>query len=472
MAADDLTRPPDAVSERIVPERTDHQRTDQKHSDQKHSDQERTQGELSVRERAVQDHADLRAGLRGTIERLAPIDRLPCSDGEREAAHLLAARLRDLGCATEIEEEPAYGSYALPVGALSALATVSGLVGGRAHGGAAARLGARVAGALGAAVATAALADEISYGRQYARRVVSPHRTAYNVVAETGDPAAPRTLVVMAHHDAAPTGTIFDQRLERWFVRRYPEIVERMEENPPMWWLAMAGPVAVALGTATGARGLRRTGTVLSLLTAAAMADIAARHAVPGANDNLSGVAVLVALAEALRRRPLAGLRVILLSAGAEEALQEGIRGFAGRHFGSLARDRTWFLNLDTVGSGNLVLLDAEGPLRMEPYDPAFGDLVADRAAGLGIAVRRGLRSRNSTDGVVPSRHGYRTACLVSIDDEKLLPHYHLPTDLPQHVDYDCVADAARLTEAVARALAASSLGWVRRPKPPVERRA
>ncbi|HEU5159344.1 MAG TPA: M28 family peptidase [Streptosporangiaceae bacterium] len=387
--------------------------------------------------------ADLHADLRTTIESLAPIDRLPCSDGEREAAYLIAARLRELGCAARVEAEQAYASYARPVGALSALAAASGLLGGR------------IAGAAGAAVAAAGLADEISYGRQYARRLVSPRRTAHNVVAEIGDPAAARTLVVTAHHDAAPTGAIFDQRLERWFVRRHPEIVARMTENPPLWWLALAGPVAVALGAASGSRRLRRTGTVLSALTAAAMADIAARRAVPGANDNLSGVAVLVAFARALRERPISGLRVILLSAGAEEALQEGIRGFARRHFGSLPPDRTWFLNLDTVGSGNLVLLDAEGPLRMEPYDRAFGDLVAGRAAELGIPVRRGLRSRNSTDGVVPNRHGYPTACLVSIDDEMLLPHYHLPTDLPEHVDYDCVAAATRLTEAVARSLAA-----------------
>jgi hypothetical protein len=389
-------------------------------------------------------------GLRTTIERLAPIQRLPCSNGEREAAHLIMGRLRDLGCTAWVEEEQAYGSYAWPVGALTGLAALSGLIAGRR------RLIGRPASLLGGALATAAIADEISYGRQWARRVVSPRRTTHNVVAETGDPAAERTLVVMAHHDAAPTGTVFDQKLERWFVRRYPEIVERMNENPPMWWLVLAGPAAVAAGSAMGSTALRRTGTVMSLLTTAAMADIAARRAVPGANDNLSGVAVLVALAEALRDRPLSGLRVILLSAGAEEALQEGIRGFARRHFPNLDRDTTWFLNLDTVGSGNLVLLDAEGPLWMEPYDTVFGDLVADCADGLGIAVRRGLRSRNSTDGVVPNRHGYPTACLVSVDDEKLLPHYHLPTDLPEHVDYDCVADAARLTAAVARSLSLS----------------
>jgi hypothetical protein len=99
-------------------------------------------------------------------------------------------------------------------------------------------------------------------------------------------------------------------------------------------------------------------------------------------------------------------------------------------------------------------MLDAEGPLRMEPYDAAFSELVAECAGEHDIFLHRGLRSRNSTDGVVPNRHGYPTVSLVSVDDQKLLPHYHLPSDVPEHVDYRCVADAAQLTEAVARTLA------------------
>lgn len=384
------------------------------------------------------------SALRATIEELAAIQRLPCSPGEREAAHLIAHRLRMLGCLAQVEEETAFGSYAWPVGALAGLGVAAGLAGARS----------RALGALGGAVAAFGLADEISYGRQLARKVVSPRRTACNVVAELGDPGARRTLVVMAHHDAAPSGTIFDQTFERWFVRRFPQIADRLTENPPLWWGALAGPVLAGLGSATGSKGMRRTGVALSALTAATMADIGFRKAVPGANDNLSAVAVLIALAEAVRDRPLHNLRLILLSAGAEEALQEGIRGFARRHFPSLPRETTWFLNLDTVGSGNLVMLEGEGPLRMEPYNAGFGDLVARCAVEQGVFVHRGLRSRNSTDGVVPNRHGYPTACLVSVDDERLLPHYHLPSDLPEHVDYRCVADAAQLTEAVARALA------------------
>ncbi|MFI0349306.1 M28 family peptidase [Actinomadura sp. 9N407] len=385
------------------------------------------------------------AALRATVERLAAIERPPCSPGEREAAHLIADRLRAAGAAAEVEEVPAYGSYARPVGALAGLAVLAGTAGGRV----------RALGALGGAVAAAGIADEVSCGRQYARAVLSARRTACNVVAGIGDPDAPRTLVVMAHHDAAPTGRVFAQTAARRLARRWPGLLDRIAERPPIWWPVLAGPVCVALGSATGVAWLRRTGTALSALTVAAMADIASRRAVPGANDDLSGVSVLVALAESLERRPLPGLRVLLFSAGAEEAMQEGVRGFARRHFPGLPTSSTWFLNLDTVGSGNLVLLDGEGPLRTEPYDTGFGDLVARCAIEQDIPVERGLRARAGTDAIVPHRHGYRTACLVSLDDQRLIPHYHLPTDLPENVDYRCVADATQLTESVARALAA-----------------
>jgi hypothetical protein len=99
-------------------------------------------------------------------------------------------------------------------------------------------------------------------------------------------------------------------------------------------------------------------------------------------------------------------------------------------------------------------MLEGEGPVRMHDYGEHFKTLVADCAHRAGVPVLRGLRSRNSTDGSVPHRHGFPTVTLVSVDDRKLIPHYHLYSDTPENVDYRCVADAVRLTEAVARRLA------------------
>ena len=116
---------------------------------------------------------------------------------------------------------------------------------------------------------------------------------------------------------------------------------------------------------------------------------------------------------------------------------------------------RTWFLNLETVGSPRLALLEGEGPVVMEDYpDGSFRDLVADRAETAAVPLLRGLRSRASTDSVVPARAGYPTATLTSINRYKALSNYHLMTDTPDRVDYTTVAGALSVTESVARALA------------------
>jgi acetylornithine deacetylase/succinyl-diaminopimelate desuccinylase-like protein len=334
--------------------------------------------------------------LRLLVERLAAIPRLPTSDGERAAARLVAARLRELGCEATVEQVPATASYAWPVGLLSAGAAAA--VAGRRR---------RALGAIGGVLAAAAIADDISGGARWFRRAAVPRRTAWNVVGRIGDPRAARTLVLLAHHDAAPSGAVFDQRPARWVAGRFPAVVAAARSSLPMWWPVVAAPLLAAAGSALGSRRLRLAGLAGALAACAAMADIGRRPAVPGANDNASGVAALVAAAAALGRRPPPGLRVLLLSAGAEEALQEGIRGFAARHFPRLPVDATWFLNLDTVGSGRLVLLEGEGPLRLRDYRPGLKELVAGCADAEGVPLLRGLRSHNSTDGQTPDRGGY-----------------------------------------------------------------
>ena len=72
------------------------------------------------------------------------------------------------------------------------------------------------------------------------------------------------------------------------------------------------------------------------------------------------------------------------------------------------------------------------------------------------------MRSRNSTDAVIPSRAGYPTATITSMDRYKALSNYHQMTDTPENVDYRTVLQALVLTEAVARELARNP--WLGRP--------
>ena len=104
------------------------------------------------------------------------------------------------------------------------------------------------------------------------------------------------------------------------------------------------------------------------------------------------------------------------------------------------------------------MLLEGEGILAVEDYaGPGFRDLVAATADEARIPVVRGQRARSSTDSVVPSRAGYPTATLTSFDPEtKLLSNYHLPTDIPENLDFGTVSQALSLTEALVRRLAAA----------------
>ena len=388
------------------------------------------------------------AGARELIETLARLERLPCSPGEREAAGWIARRLAAVGCEVSLEEEPAYGRYASTIAGLGvAGATASALcIAGR-----------RPAALLISLAGLAAVVDEAQNGPRLLRRALHRRRTTVNVVARLAEPDAKRTLVVLAHHDAHPTGRIYDQSLLIAAHRHVPGLLARIRTSLPQWWFGCSGAVLTVHAALTGRRRPAAAGLVLNLAGAAAMAEVARAPVTPGANDNLSGVAGLVRLAELLRNDPPPpDTRVLLVSCGAEEALQEGVRAFIARHGHELDPAATRVLNLETIGSPRLIMLEGEGPIWMEDYAGAwFREEVERLAQAGGIALERGFRARASTDSVIPSRAGHATATLTSVTSWGALANYHLPTDRPENVDHATIEAAARLAHAVAMSVSA-----------------
>ena len=383
--------------------------------------------------------------IEDAVRHLAAMDRPSASEGERVAAEWIAAALRDEGCEARVETERAHGTYWWPIGALAAVAAAGGLT------------RRRWPAVLGGAFAAAGLWDDLGGGRLWFRRTFLPRRTTHNVIAQTGDRDAERTVVLVAHHDAAHWSLLFHPAPGPWIGERFPGLLEKTDTTPPLMFPVFAAPLLVALGGLLGLRRVRRLGTLGSLATAATMAEIGSRSTVPGANDNLSGVAALLGVARALRERPVEGLRVILLSTGSEESFMEGMQGYARRHFAQLPVDRTHVICLDTVGSPELILLEAEGMLWMRDYPADFKDMVVDCAREAAVPLRRGLRFRNATDGLIALKAGYPTVMLGSVNKYELPSNYHWPTDTADNVDYGSVGEAVSLCEAVVRRLAAKA---------------
>jgi Peptidase family M28 len=385
--------------------------------------------------------------MRECLDELCAYDRGSASEGERRAAEWLAGSLREAGAReARVEEEPmANGTFWWPIGLLAGAGAVAGLLARR--GGKARRAIAAVTGA----VASKLIADELPPGARSFRRML-PQRSAHHVLAEIGPPDARRTIVVMAHHDAAHTAFFFNPAITEAVGENVSWVFENNDTSPPLMWPTIAGPGIAAAGAVLGSRKLTTLGTLVSAGSAAFMAHIGASEVVPGANDNGTGCVAQIAIARSLAERPPENTRVLFLSTS-EEALCEGMGLFMERHAQELPVDRTFFLCLDTIGSPNLLVLRGEGMLKLREYPSAALDLLDSTAEELGIELFPNLRLRNATDGIFPLAAGYQCVSVASCNQWKNPSNYHWKTDTPENVDYGTVGDAIRLSEAVIRKL-------------------
>lgn len=379
--------------------------------------------------------------LREWLEELERIDRPSASEGERKAAEWIVERFRELGAEARIEAEAAHGTYWWPLGIGAALGALGGWLGLRGH---------RLLGALLGFAGGAGIAADFPPGKRPLRRLL-PKRTTYNVVCELGPDEAERTIVLIAHHDAAHSGLIFHPQIPK--VADRLGLIEGKDTSPMLMAPVVGGPLLAGVGALTGRRWLARLGALCGLGTVAAMADIGRRETVPGANDNGTGVVALLALAKQLVEEPTKDTRVVLLSVGSEESFSEGIKTFGERHFSELPRESTFFLCLESLGSPHLLVLRGEGFLKMHEYSPRALALMDGLAEELGIWLYPNLRLHNGTDGLEPLAAGYETAALCACNELKQPAFYHWPNDIAENVDFGTVAEGIRFSEAAIRRL-------------------
>ena len=193
-------------------------------------------------------------------------------------------------------------------------------------------------------------------------------------------------------------------------------------------WL---GPVMIGAGAAAGAARLLRAGLALSLGSIAAMADIGSRSVVPGANDNLTAVGAVIALAQRLRDEPLPARACCWSRPARRSRSARGCR-FLARHGDELDPSRTELLCLECLGGARLIVVEGEGMLRMRDY-PADVRRARSRRSGP-TCRRRGAKTVAATDALVALRAGYPVVTLASMEDTKLPLNYHWPNDVAENL--------------------------------------
>jgi hypothetical protein len=188
------------------------------------------------------------------------------------------------------------------------------------------------------------------------------------------------------------------------------------------------------------------------MLAASAVEDLAALP-VQGANDDASGVAVLLALAAALAAQPLQHTEVVLLFAGAHETYADGVQSYIDRY--APPRDFSTFIAFDAVGAGDLGWaahqgLSAFSAARAAPHITALTASTAQRNPELRVTSR----SVNMLTPVAPLlRQGYEALCLTAVGDNGLPVRWRRSADALDGIDPDTLTRAAQFGLRLARAV-------------------
>jgi acetylornithine deacetylase/succinyl-diaminopimelate desuccinylase-like protein len=373
--------------------------------------------------------------------------RTSTGEDERRAHALVADELEALGLETQIKpfewNKSVYANLALHFG----LGTLGSVVAERTPG-----LGL----ALHALTAASYAAD--SSRKAFLLRRLFPFRRSQNVLGTIRAKREPRLRVVfLAHVDAAYTGIIFR-----------PEIASRaakpgsfMHKSLRIATGALAGLAAVDalqmyFGKSRALRLLRLGLSVPPLIAFLVNLDVVLRnHTVPGAMDDLSGVAGILLLARRLRERAPEDVEIVFVGTGCEESGLGGAQSLCEQMKNTWSRDRTVVIGLDGLANGELRFFQ-EGEIFPVPLAPWLRQTIVDVAASdprfaevTGFEIPVG-----GTDAVPFASTAYPAVTLGCVDPGRGMPReYHLPSDTPENLEVEkipfCIDFAERLFDAI-----------------------
>lgn len=372
------------------------------------------------------------------IERIVEHERRgPGTDAERRTARHLERRLAEAGRETEVEPFDVWPRWPL-AHLIHAFAAIAGSLLATAS---------PLAGTIVLAV-TAALALGDLTGTLPMTRRLTGRRASQNVVSrEHGD--RPGVLLLVAHYDAGRSGSVFSERAMRRRAR-----IGRLLRRPigpfePFFWAIVATLACAVLRLAgvesDAVTSVQFASTVALIVSVALLSDVGLSETVPGANDNASGAATVLRLADRYGG-DLEHFDLWVLLSGSGEAFAQGTRAFLRRHRDELPRATTVVLAVDKVGAGTVRYARREGILFARPHHGALLELcerIADEDAeeddryGARAFVSRGLSE------AVPARgRGYAAAAISCLNELDYAPHYHQPTDIPENLDPEALERA------------------------------
>lgn len=281
-----------------------------------------------------------------------------------------------------------------------------------------------------------------------------PGHNTYNLVAKLNPNIKnKKQVIVVAHHDSPKTGLLY--HIADWLApkqARLPAPLNRMFFLPFI--------AAVLLGVLILIRPVNLPDWISVIITAGSsivlgliilvLLNMLLSKKSQGANDNGSGLLVLMELARCFADKESSDISVTLLSTGAEEVGLAGIRRYIIEH-PELDKENTLFINLECLGGGELHWSIGEHYFRKVEYPSKGIETIKKMEQNNIISTLSKVILISPTDASPLANNGFNVVTLIGLNQGVVPTNYHRIDDTFDRLDQASLFKAAELIETVIR---------------------
>jgi hypothetical protein len=172
---------------------------------------------------------------------------------------------------------------------------------------------------------------------------------------------------------------------------------------------------------------------------------------VPGAMDDMAGVAVVAGLGKYLDEAKRKGdwfperTEVVMLATSSEEAGLRGAKRYASKHLQEMKTTPTYGLFLDGIYDEKYLTVTNRELCTGAKHDPELVKMAQDTAASHNWPIAVRMIPIGGTDAAAFSVKGIPAVCLLCQDTSKAVPNYHTRDDTYEHIRPESLAVSLQL---------------------------
>lgn len=353
----------------------------------------------------------------------------PTSENEKKAANYIERTMKSIGMDVEAEEfkskTSSFAIFAIDIIFFVVAAIIFPMN--------------ALAAFLVSLVAVAVLIAEMNMKEVLSK--IMPKRKSRNIIGKIA-PAnkAEKQVVLMGHYDSAKPMLLFNPAAVRYFDLLFIAAFLSMIFNTVFYGLGTMlslFPSTNMYSTYLWYASFPFVGymSVIFLIVAHGELFTKPTH---GANDNASGVSVILQVAETLSNKRLKNTQLLCIATGCEEAGTVGTMRYLDKHAKEL--QGSFMFSLDCVGIGNLKYAVKEGIMKTISVPDELANLVKETAErNPDLQAKPLILKHKASDSFPALSRGLKAMCIIAVDDKNLPPNWHWKTDVYENIQENTI---------------------------------